>query len=252
MKTIFKNLSLLAVPLLLSSNLLAEDITVNQAEVLSYSAQKYRVDFDAQTDKSKADIIQEYSQSAKLANSVLVDLKDDVDFKVATQIVALEIWAQKFMATINPSDDELKKLYEIEKPKVNTRVNLRNILVKDEATADKLSKTLKTIKDTPKRLEKFKELVKSESLDMTTKSKEGAIGFVDETQLDKTIQELLKGKISGDIVKFNIPNIGWQLFFVEEYQMSRDATFNEAKPFLINTLRQKALAEQIDKRLQTK
>jgi len=249
---IFKNFSLLAASLLLSSNLLAEDITVNQAEVISYSAQKHRVDFNAQTDKSKADIIKEYSQSAKLANSALVDLKDDVDFKVATQIVALEIWAQKFMVTINPSDDELKKLYELEKPKINARVNLRNILVKDEVTADKLLKTLNSIKDKTKKLEKFKELVKSDSLDITTKSKEGAIGFVDEGKLDKSIQELLKGKNSGDIVKFNIPNIGWQLFFVEEYQPSRDATLEEAKQFLVNALRQKALGTEIDKRLQTK
>jgi len=209
----FKNFSLLAASLLLSSNLLADDITVNQAEVASYAIQKRRVDFNAQTDKSKADIIKEYSQSAKLANSALVDLKDDVDFKVATQIVALEIWAQKFMVTINPSDDELKKLYELEKPKINARVNLRNILLKDETTADKLLKTLSTIKDKTKKLEKFKELVKSDSLDITTKSKEGAIGFVDEGKLDKSIQELLKGKNSGDIVKFNIPNMGWQLFF---------------------------------------
>jgi len=248
----FKNLSLLVASLLLTSNLLADDITVNQAEVISYSAQKHRVDFNAQTDKSKADIIKEYSQSAKLANSALVDLKDDVDFKVATQIVALEIWAQKFMVTINPSDDELKKLYATEKPKVNARVNLRNILLKDETTADKLLKTLNTIKDKTKKLEKFKELVKSESLDITTKSKEGAIGFVDEGKLDKSIQELLKGKNSGDIVKFNIPNMGWQLFFVEEYQPSRDATLEESKQFLVNALRQKALGEQIDKRLQTK
>ncbi|MDX9743287.1 MAG: peptidylprolyl isomerase [Arcobacteraceae bacterium] len=252
MKKNFSNLSLLAASLLLTSNLLAEDITVNQAEVASYAIQKHRVDFNAQTDKSKADIIKEYSQSAKLANSALVDLKDDVDFKVATQIVALEIWAQKFMVTINPSDDELKKLYATEKPKVNARVNLRNILLKDETTADKLLKTLNTIKDKTKKLEKFKELVKSESLDITTKSKEGAIGFVDEGKLDKSIQELLKGKTSNDIVKFNIPNMGWQLFFVEEYQPSRDATLEEAKQFLVNALRQKALGEQIDKRLQTK
>jgi len=248
----FKNFSLLAASLLLSSNLLAEDITVNQAEVISYSAQKHRVDFNAQTDKSKADIIKEYSQSAKLANSALVDLKDDVDFKVATQIVALEIWAQKFMVTINPSDDELKKLYELEKPKINARVNLRNILLKDETTADKLLKTLSTIKDKTKKLEKFKELVKSDSLDITTKSKEGAIGFVDEGKLDKSIQELLKGRNSGDIVKFNIPNIGWQLFLVEEYQKAREATLDEAKQLLTNALRQKALGTEIDKRLQIK
>ena len=66
------------------------------------------------------------------------------------------------------------------------------------------------------------------------------------------MQELLKGKTSSDIVKLDMPNIGWQLFLVEEYQPSRNATLEEAKQFLTNALRQKALGEQIDKILQSK
>jgi parvulin-like peptidyl-prolyl isomerase len=250
-KTIkFKNLSVLSATLLFTSNLLAQDITLNQAEVLSYSAQKHRVDFNAQTDKSKADIIKEYSQTSKLADTMVDELKDDANFKVTVKLVALEIWASKFMSSINPTEDELKKLYDIEKPKINSRYNLRNILLKDEVTADKLLKTISTIKDKTKKLTKFKELASSESLDITTKSKEGAIGFIDEVKFDKQVQQLLKGKNKGDIIKLNMQNIGWQLFYIEEYQATRDASPEEAKQFLTNILRQKALNTEIERRLQ--
>ena len=249
----FKRLSLLTASLLLSSNLFGENLTVNQVEVESYALQKHRVNFQGQTDKSKQDIVNEYLQTSKIAEYLASGMmQNDVDLKVATKMMTIEIWAQKFMANVNPSDDEIKKLYELEKPKVNSRYNLRNILVKDESSADKLLKTLNTIKDKTKKLEKFKELAKSESLDITTKSKEGVIGFVDEGKLDKSMQELLKGKTSSDIVKLDMPNIGWQLFLVEEYQPSRNATLEEAKQFLTNALRQKALGEQIDKILQSK
>jgi hypothetical protein len=246
-------LSLLASSLLFTSNLLAENLTVNQVEVESYSLQKHRVNFQAQTDKSKQDIVNEYLQTSKIAEYLSRGMmQHDVDLQVATKMMTIEIWAQKFMANVNPSEDEIKKLYETEKPKINSRYNLRNILVKDEASADKLLKTLSGIKDKTKKLDKFKEFVKSESLDITTKSKEGVIGFVDEAKLDKTMQELLKGKKDDEIVKFNMPNIGWQLFYIEEYQGSRNASLDEAKQFLTNALRQKALGNEIEKILQSK
>lgn len=239
--------SLFTASIVLGTTLLGDDFTLNQVEVEAYSLQKHRVNFQAQTDKSKQDIINEYLQTSKLADHLTKGMmQNDADLKVATKMLTIEIWAQKFMANINPSDEEIKKLYEKEKPKVPSRYNLRNILVKEEATADKLLKLLNNTKEKSKKLEKFKELVKSDSLDITTKSKGGAIGFVEENKLDKTIQTLLYGKKSGEIVKLNMPNIGWQLFYIEEYQESREANFEESKQFLINGMKQKRLGEEID------
>lgn len=245
-----KPFSLLASTLLLVSTLSAEDVKINLAEVQSYAIQKYRVDFNAQTDKSKQDILNEYIQASNISNAIANSIKDDVDVKVATKIVSIDIWANKYMATINPNEEQLKKLYETQSPKVSARYNLRNILLKDSVTADKLLKTLSTIKDKSKKLDKFKELVKSDSIDLGTKNKEGVIGFIDANKLEKNIQESLKDKKEGDIVKVDVANIGTQLLYVEEYQSERKASFEESKQLLVNLARQEALKLEINRLLE--
>lgn len=247
-------LSLIAASVLLFSSLNAETaINVNQAEIESYSLQKYRVNYNTQTEPAKISIANEYNQTSKLADYLLKEnMKNDSDLAVATKLVTLEIWAQKLMSKINPTNDEIKKVYDIEKPMINARYSLRNILVKDEVVANKLFSTLTSIKDTAKRSSKFKELVRLNSLDEATKNKEGQIGFVEEAKLDKVLQDLFRGKKGNDIVKISVPNGGTQIFLVEEYQPSKQATIEESKQFIVNAIRQKALTTEIDKILQGK
>lgn len=227
---------------------------VNQAtqELVSFAAQKHRVDFNAQTQKSKMDIINDYANISKIYDAITPSIKDDVDIKVAMKMLSIDIWANKYMATINPSDEQLKKLYETQSPKVSARYNLRNILAKDNTSADKLLKTLNSIKNKVKKLDKFKELVKSDSIDIGTKNKEGVIGFIDANKLEKNIQESLKDKKEGDVVKIDIANIGTQLLYVEEYQNERKASLEESKQLLINLARQKALKFEINRLLDIK
>ena len=61
-----KSLTSAAVGLLLVSSLYAEDVTLNIQEVASFTLQKHRVDFNAQTDKSKTDLAQEYANLSKI------------------------------------------------------------------------------------------------------------------------------------------------------------------------------------------
>ena len=81
---------------------MANEVTLNKAELSSFAAQKYKVNFDAQTEQSKQEIAGAYKQtellSNILANSVM---KNDQDLKVATQIATIEIWAQKYMQSIS-------------------------------------------------------------------------------------------------------------------------------------------------------
>ena len=246
MKLNMKNSLLLKVVIVASMTLsLNAKQTVDYAELQSFAVQKYKVDFKAQTDKSKQDILNEYVQTLKLNEALLSTMKDDSDLKVATAMARINIWSQKYMANINPSDKELKKLYKVEKPKVSARYRLRNILVKDEAQANKLLKQLAKLKKT--KLAKFKELAKNNSIDLNTKNNEGYIGFIDTNKLDKNIQATLKNKKAGAIVKVNVANVGTQILFVEEYQGERKATFEESEQILINLARQEALKEEINK-----
>jgi len=238
---------LLGLSLFSSFALGTEQMKVNMDEVASYAIQKYRVSLDAQTEQGRTQLTNEYFQTSRVADALMATMKDDIDLKVITKLFTVDIWAKKFMASINPNDEELKKIYEIQKPQSSAKYNLRNILLKDEVSADKMIKQLMAIKDFSKQLTKFKELAKSDSIDPSAKETQGEIGFIEFNKLDQNMQGLLKGKKAGDIVKLNIPKIGWQILFVEEYQEAKLATFEEAKPLLIGTIRQESLKKEIDK-----
>ncbi len=240
---------ILTLSLCSSFTLATEQIKINMDEVASYATQKYRVNFDAQTEQGRAQLTNEYAQTSQVADALSTVMKDDIDLKVITKLFTVDIWAKKFMTTINPNDAELKKMYELQKPQSSSKYNLRNILVKEETSADKIMKQISQIKDITKQIIKFKELAKSDSIDPAAKTTEGEIGFIETNKLDKNMQSLLNGKKAGDVVKLNIPQIGWQILLIEEFQEAKLVSFEEAKPFLIGTIRQEALKKEIDKLL---
>ena len=239
--------------MLMSNNLMANEVTLNKAELSSFAAQKYKVNFDAQTEQSKQEIAGAYKQtellSNILANSVM---KNDQDLKVATQIATIEIWAQKYMQSISLNKEQMKKLYDKEKPKVSARYNLSNILVKDESSAEKDLKIVASIHDKDKLSKKFAALAQTDSIDPSSKSHDGNIGWIDVNKLQADIQKALKDKKVGDIVKVQIPNLGWQIILVNGYQASRDATLEESSNLLLNIARREALTQEINKLLQNK
>jgi parvulin-like peptidyl-prolyl isomerase len=241
--------ALLTLSLCSSFALGIEQIKINMDEVASYAAQKYRVSLDSQTEQGRTQLTNEYTQTSQVSDALSKIMKDDVDLKVVTKLFTVDIWAKKFMSTINPSDADLKKIFELQKPQSSSKYNLRTILVKEESTADKLMKQISQIKDIPKKTAKVKELAKSESIDPAAKTTEGEIGFIETNKLDKNMQALLNGKKAGDVEKINIPQIGWQILFIEEFQEAKLATFEESKPFLIGTVRQEALKKEIDRLL---
>ncbi len=224
-----------------------EQLNIDTNEVKVYTMQKYKVNLEQLNEQEKSQVTNEYFQTSQIVNAISKQMESDVDLKVITKLYMVDIWAKKFMAQINPKDDELKKLYAVQKPTKSSKYNLRNILVKDEATADKLIKQLSAIKDLPKITAKFKELAKSESIDPAAKTSEGEIGFVETNKLDQNMQALLNGKKGGDLVKLNIPQIGWQILLIEEYEGEKTATFEESKSILIATIRQEALKQEIEK-----
>jgi hypothetical protein len=87
-------------------------------ELYSFTVQKYRVDFNAQTDKSKNDIMQDYLQTIKLSDAILKsDFKDNVDYQVANRLLSINLWAQKVMNDTQVSDETLKELFKKHSPK---------------------------------------------------------------------------------------------------------------------------------------
>ena len=216
-----------------------------QTELQIYTAQKYKVDFTKQNKEAQDRLKNEYEQTKKLSSKIYDEIKDDSNFIIAKDNLAINIWTQKTMALIKITEDDLKKAYEKEEPKALERVELRNILVKDEKTATKILNTLKKSKSA-ELIATFTKLVKEESEDITTRLKEGKLGWFDKVKLEKPLQDALKDKKKSDIIKVKLNELGWQIILIEDHQEERKATFDESKQYLDNLLRQQRLQEKIN------
>jgi hypothetical protein len=107
----------IALSLILPFLLNAADIP--QSELVSFTAQKYKVDYNAQTQENKDKLKQEYANSVKLLNAISNEVKDDADYKVAKNLLAVNIWSQKYVQNLKISDATLKELYT--KVKLNSQ-----------------------------------------------------------------------------------------------------------------------------------
>ncbi len=235
------------ITLSLGSSLFCVNLFAQQGEVTSYTAQKHKVDFNKQESKTKESLEKEYQRSEKLAQ-ILENgkMKNDIDLKVAKDIVTIDIWSNKFLNSYQPSQTELQELFKAEKPRVIAKYELRNILVTYEENANKIMNTLinsKTFKD---KQETFIKYVKSVSNDLASKQKDGLIDLVDVNKLNAEIKVALKDKKEGDIVKVSLKDVGTQIILIEKYLPEKDATFEEAKGALINLAKRKALVKEIE------
>lgn len=224
-----------------------EQLNVDLNEVKSYTLQKYKANFEQLNEQEKSQVTNEYFQTSQIVSAISKKMETDIDLKVITKLYTVDIWAKKFMAEINPKDDELKKIYAIQKPITSAKYTLRNIVVQDEKTADRLIKDLNKTKELSKTIQNFKEFAKSESIDPSAKTTEGEIGIIEANKLDPKMRALLNGKKAGDLVKIDIPQIGWQILLIEGYEGERVASFEESKSILIATIRQESLKQEIEK-----
>jgi len=221
-------------------------INLNAAEneVISYSALKYKIDFDKQDSQLKDSLNQEYSRVKKIALILESNImKNDIDLEVAKNVATVDIWTNKFIQNYKPTDVELKELYKLEKPRVVAKYELRNILVAYEENADRI---INMLNSTQNKKETFIKYVRSVSNDVASKQNNGLTELVDENKLNPQIKEALKAKKEGDIVKINLKDIGTQIILIEKYIPEKDATFDEAKEALENLAKRKALTKEIE------
>ena len=235
------------ITLSLGSFLFCVNLFAQQGEVTSYTAQKHKVDFNKQESKTKDSLEKEYQRTEKLAQILEKGkMKNDIDLKVAKDIVTIDIWSNKFLNSYQPNQEELQELFKAEKPRVVAKYELRNILVTYEENANKIMNTLMNSKTFKDKQENFIKYVKSVSNDLASKQKEGLIDLVDVNKLNAEIKVALKDKKEGDIVKVSLKDVGTQIILIEKYLPEKDATFEEAKDALINLAKRKALVKEIE------
>lgn len=234
----------IALSLILPFLLNAADIS--QAELVSFTAQKYKADYNAQTQENKDKLKQEYSNSLKLLNAISNNVKDDADYKVAKTLLAINVWSQKYAKNIKVNDATLKELYAKEKPKTVPTYSLYNILVSDKKKADEILSNLEKITDKTARLNEFKKQVTLNSQDFISSKKEGSVGWIEVQKLDKNVQEQIKDKKVNDIFLTQVENIGYQIILIDDFKPIREVSFDEAREFLTNLARQQEVIKKIE------
>jgi parvulin-like peptidyl-prolyl isomerase len=228
----------------LSTQSFCADISNN--ELISFTAQKYKVDYNAQTQENKDKLKTEYEQTLKLVNIISKDVKDNIDLKVAMNLTTLNVWSQEYMKKTNISDATLQEMYIKEEPKTIPSYKVSNILVNSEKTANEIITKLTSIKEKNKIFDEFKKEVAKSSKDFITNKNKGSIGWIEIDKLDKNIQEKIKDKKANDIFKAKVENIGWQIIYIEDFKAAKKVTFEESKELLTNLAKQQEMMKEID------
>lgn len=219
---------------------------IPQTELVSFAAQKYKVDYNAQNQENKDKLKEEYSNSLKLLNAISNSVKDDTDYKVAKTILAINVWSQKYAKNIKIEDSTLKELYAKEKPKTVPTYNLYNILISDKKKAEEIVANLQKITEKTARLNEFKKQVALNSQDFISSKKDGSVGWIELQKLDKNVQEQIKDKKVNDIFLTQVENIGYQIILIDDFKPIREVSFDEAKEFLTNLAKQQELLKKIE------
>lgn len=222
----------------------------NAEELASFTAQKHRANFNNLKDKEKLAVTNEYQQTVKLVDILSKDdMQNDANLKVATQLATLKIWANKYMSELTISDAELQKLFETQKPTIEAKYNIRNILVKKDYSVTKLTDAFKPLKTFEEKRDTFLKFVASDSLDTKSKQNGGSLGWMNASKLNKNILAALKNKNKGDVIQVSTGDTGSQILFLQNIQPQRAATFEESKKYLLQFAKKEALAKEIEKRL---
>lgn len=229
----------LALPLLIFAG------NVDQNELISYTTQKYKVDYNSQSQENKDKLKKEFDDNQKLFNAITNDIKNDTDYKVAKSLLAINIWSQKYAQNIKVTDEALKELYIKEKPKNKESYNIYNILLNDKQKAEDILVFMQKITDKTARLNEFKKQVNLNSKDFISSKKEGNVGWIEIQQLDKNIQEKIKDKKINDIFLVEMGNTGYQIILIDDFKPSKELSFEESKEFLKQYIKRQELIKKI-------
>ena len=217
-------------------------------EVKIYSQQKYNLEYDKQTVEVKNKINQEYKTHQKLSTVLEQNqMKNNSQLKVIKDIAMVQLWSNEVLKNYQPTQKELQELYTKTKSKLSERYKLSSIKVQYKSSANKIMESLVKIKDPKKKFDAFKENVQKYSIDIKIKNNQGQLGWIEEKQLKPEVKKALEKTKKDDIVKVMIEDDGWQVLYVEDYSPTKDATFEEAKPTLINLAKQLFLQKEIGK-----
>ncbi len=225
----------------------ARDIKLD--EYKAFATQAYRIDFDKAPADVQAKIKEEYTQKIRLSEILVQRYQNDLEFVQIRENIALELWSKRVMNSVKPTEEEIKKVYEASgELKVASLYKARHILVKQESLANELLSQLNT-KSANERNVLFLEMVQKHSMDGQSKNNGGDIGWIDSGKISPSAATELKAKEKGSLFILRAAQELWEVIMLDDIKPEHIASYDEAKPFLINQLQRKTLQDEAAKLL---
>jgi parvulin-like peptidyl-prolyl isomerase len=233
----------------ITSSLQARPISPD--EIKQFASSTLKINYDNAPEDVQKKISSEYTQRIKLAEVLCTKLKNDPEYTRISEMVALDLWTKRIANNVNPSDAELKKVFdEAKNLNIPLSYKLHHIVVMQESLADDLINQLK-LKAKEQRAELFTTLATTQSLDQGAKQNGGLVGWIESTALPQNINNELKDKEAGDVIKLPVAKDTWEILLVDEVAAEHPASFEEAKGYLSNMMRQQAIENEAKKILET-
>jgi peptidyl-prolyl cis-trans isomerase C len=231
--------------LLVTSSLQAHTVTPD--EIKQFAAQALQIDFDKAPEDVKQKITTEYTQRIKLAETLVGKLKNDPEYIQISETLALDLWSKRIAEATKPTDEELKKVYkDVKDLNIAASYKIRHIVVMQETLADVIISQLKE-KSGDEQTQLFNTLASKNSIDQNTKQKGGNVGWVNSSALPEMVRTALKGKEAGSFIKLSSGKDIWDIILLDEIKPEHMASFDEAKGYLENMLKQQAVENEAKK-----
>lgn len=153
--------------------------------------------------------------------------------------ILLNIYQKKILDSIKIDSSKVKAFYDQNKDKYvkPARVQARHILVSTEKEAKDIINQLKGLKG--KALEdKFSELAKEKSIDTSTATQGGELGWFDQSAAAKPFTDAAFALKNGTITTTPVKtNFGYHVILKENSQAKAQISFSEAKEGIENALK---------------
>lgn len=172
----------------------------------------------------------------------------DIAKRIEKQLAA-KVWQQQMLEAVKVDDKEVKAYYDAhpEEFEQKEKVHARHILVKTQGEAEKIIAGLKGLSG-DKLQAKFIDEAKAKSTGPSG-PKGGDLGFFSQGQMVPEFNDAVFNMKIGEITPKPIKTqFGYHVIYLEEKQAGKKATLNEAKPFIIQRLKQEQFQKEMDEK----
>lgn len=197
------------------------------------------------------ELVYEEAKKSGVTDSAMYKEEYDAIVKRIEKQLAAKVWQTQMLENIKIDPKEIKSYYDAHPEEFlqEEQVHARHILVKTEAEAQKIIDQLKGLSG-EKLKAKFIELAKSESTGPSG-PKGGDLGFFQKGQMVPEFNDaVFNMEVDTITLKPVKTQFGYHVIFLEEKMEGKKATYDEAKNFIEQRLKQERFQQEMDSKIQ--